>query len=306
MSCLRCQRAPLASGRRDSIWRVPMDTVLDTVRTFLQKVEPQGEADLDQALEQIEQVFGGDPRTELIAGLGDVWCVFADPAALPIPIGFSPVVAVSVKDKETLAGGIGKLLDLVEQQAAGNPNFSIRRSTKDGREIYSFNASGMPIVPTIVIRRQMAGRQLDAWFRTVDGSSESPGKLPSWKPTDQIAAALKELPQEFSSITVSDPAPTYQQALLFAPMGLTLLEQQVLPQLAGGSLQMPFAAEDLPAAELVTEPMFPNVTVGYSTENGIALNDSSVCSCKSTWKRLRRSECSDSRRTVAACRSAGT
>ena len=52
-------------------------------------------------------------------------------------------------------------------------------------------------------------------------------------------------------------------------MGFSLLEQNVLPQIADGTLQMPFGLEDLPATEMVTEPMFPNVTVGYSTENGV-------------------------------------
>lgn len=68
---------------------------------------------------------------------------------------------------------------------------------------------------------------------------------------------------------MSDPAPSYQQLLQLMPMGFSLLEQNVLPQIAGGTLVMPFGLEDLPAAEMVTEPMFPNVTVGYSTENGI-------------------------------------
>jgi hypothetical protein len=158
------------------------------------------------------------------------------------------------------------LIELLQQP--GNPNFTIRQSSKDGREFFSFNLSGMPVVPTIMIS--------DKWIvaSITPGSAQSlaqreSGKLPIWKPTAQVAEALKELPQVYSSLTVSDPAPTYQQALQLAPMGMNLLEQNVLPTLAGGTLQMPFGIEDLPAAELVTEPMFPNVTVGYSTENGI-------------------------------------
>ena len=243
-----------------------IDTVLETIRPLMQKVEPQAEQGLDDGIAQLHQVFGGDPKEELIAGLGDIWCVYADPAALPIPIGFSPVLAVSIKDKNIVDSGVGRLIDLLQQP--GNPNFTIRKSSKDGREYYSFNLSGMPIVPTIMIS--------DKWLLAsiTPGSAQSfaqreSGKLPIWKPNEQIAAALKELPEEYSSITISDPAPTYQQALQLAPMGLNLLEQNVLPNLAGGSLEMPFGIEDLPAAELVTEPMFPNITVGYTTEKGI-------------------------------------
>ena len=244
-----------------------IDTVLGTVRSLMQKLEPKAEAELDEGLAKITEVFGGDPRKELIDGLGDVWCIYADPAALPIPIGFSPVAAVSVKDKAILTEGIGRLLDLIEQQAA-NQEFSIRRTSKDGREYFSFNLPGMPVVPTIMVT--------DKWLvaSVTPGSAQSlaqreTGKLPSWKPDANVTAALAELPGEYSSITISDPAPSYQQLLQLAPMGFSLLEQNVLPQIAGGTLEMPFGLEDLPAVEMVTEPMFPNVTVGYATEQGL-------------------------------------
>jgi hypothetical protein len=244
-----------------------IDTVLGTVRSLMQKLEPKAEAELDEGLAKITEVFGGDPRKELIDGLGDVWCIYADPAALPIPIGFSPVAAVSVKDKAILTEGIGRLLDLIEQEA-GNQEFSIRRTSKDGRDYFSFNLPGMPVVPTIMVT--------DKWLvaSITPGSAQSlaqreTGKLPSWKPDANVTAALAELPGEYSSITVSDPAPSYQQLLQLAPMGFNLLEQNVLPQIAGGRLEMPFGLEDLPAIEMVTEPMFPNVTVGYATEQGL-------------------------------------
>ena len=245
-----------------------IDTVLGTVRGLMQKLEPTAESELDEGLAQISEVFGSDPRADLIDGFGDVWCVYADPAALPIPIGFSPVVAVSVKDKDTLVGGIARLVELAQQQA-GNENFTIRQTSKDGREYFSFSLPGMPVVPTVMVTEK--------WLiaSVTPGSAQSmahreAGKLPAWKPDANVTAALAELPQTYSSIAVSDPAPSYQQLLQLAPMGFSLLEQNILPQIADGTLQMPFGLEDLPAAEMVTEPMFPNVTVGYSTENGVA------------------------------------
>ena len=245
-----------------------IDTVLGTVRGLMQKLEPAAEAELDGGLAQITEIFGSDLRENFLDGFGDVWCVYADPAALPIPIGFSPVVAASVKDKDMLVGGIARLVELSQQQS-GNEEFTIRQTSKDGREYFSFSLPGMPVVPTIMVTEK--------WLiaSVTPGSAQSmaqreTGKLPAWKPDANVTAALTELPQEYSSITVSDPAPSYQQLLQLAPMGFSLLEQNVLPQIAGGSLQMPFGLEDLPAVEMVTEPMFPNVTVGYSTENGVA------------------------------------
>lgn len=245
-----------------------IDTVLGTVRGLMQKFEPNAEAQLDEGLAQISDVFGSDLRENFLDAFGDVWCVYADPAALPIPVGFSPVVAASVKDKSKLVAGIARLAALARQQA-GNEEFTIRQTSKDGREYFSFSLPGMPVVPTVMVTEK--------WLiaSVTPGSAQSmaqreAGKLPSWKPDKNVTAALAELPQEYSSITVSDPAPSYQQLLQLAPMGFSLLEQNVLPQIADGTLKMPFGLEDLPAAEMVTEPMFPNVTVGYSTENGVA------------------------------------
>ena len=243
-----------------------IDTVLGTVRGLMQKLEPNAEAELNEGLARITEVFGGDLRTDFIDGFGDVWCLYADPAALPVPIGFSPVIAASIKDKGKLVNGIARIVELAQQ--AGNQNFTIRQTSKDGREYFSFSLPGMPVVPTIMVTENWLVASVTPGSAQSMAQRES-GKLPSWKPDANVTAALAELPQDYSSITVSDPAPSYQQLLQLAPMGFSLLEQNVLPQIADGTLQMPFGLEDLPAAEMVTEPMFPNVTVGYSTENGI-------------------------------------
>ncbi len=242
-----------------------VENVLTIVRTMMKKTQPEAEKDLDNELAAFKELYGSDPDGPLTSGLGDVWCIFADPAALPIPIGISPVAAVSVKDRNLLASGIGKLIDLVERKARVE-NFTIRRSSKDGRDYYSLSVPGLPVVPTLMITEK--------WLvaSVTPGSAQSfaqreAGKLAAWKPNEEITNALKELPQEFSSITISDPAPGYQQILQFAPMGLTLLEQNVVPNLGG--VEMPFGVEDLPAAELVTAPMFPNIAVSYLTENGV-------------------------------------
>ncbi|MFO0429448.1 MAG: DUF1559 domain-containing protein [Planctomyces sp.] len=244
------------------------DTVLSTIRNVMKEVEPTSEEKLDEALAKVSEIFGGDPRTQLLAGFGDIWCVYADPAPLPIPIGFSPVVAVSVRDKAILSSGIDRLMKIIQQEA-GNANFSVRHTKKDGRETWSLNLSGMPFVPTMSLS--------DKWMAigAIPGAIQSLNqreakKLPSWKPDEKISGALSELPKKFSSISMSDPSAGYVQLMQFAPMGLNLLEQQALPNLGDGTLEMPFTAEDLPAVEQITEPLFPNVAVGYSLPNGFA------------------------------------
>lgn len=242
------------------------DEILGAFRSFLTAVEPNEVQDFDEAQVRAAEIFGGDIREELFGAFGDLWCVYNDPAPMPIPIGVNPVFVASVKDSKKLAGGIDKLMNVI-QQAAGNQNFSVRHTTKDGRESYSLNLTGMPFVPTMTIAEKwlvigLTPGNVQSFFQ------REAGKIPKWKAEGQVLDALNELPKEFSSITVSDPAPSYSQALQYAPMALNLIEQQALPNIGGGQLKMPFAPEDLPAAELVVEPMFPNVSVSFSIENG--------------------------------------
>jgi hypothetical protein len=246
------------------------DLVTGTVRNVMTEVEPESLNDFESSLVQIDEVFGGSLRDGLLAGLGDVWCVYNDPAPLPLPIGFSPVAAVSVKDKGNVSAGIARIMEILKQQITDS-NVSIRHSEKDGRETYSFNMSGMPFVPTMMIS--------DKWMAigltpgAIQGLTQREnGKLPSWKPDNKVQSALAELPTEFSMISVADPSAGYVQLMQLAPMGLNLLEQQFLPTVADGSLQMPFTAEDLPAIEEITDPMFPNVSVGWSTDSGFAMS----------------------------------
>ena len=44
------------------------------------------------------------------------------------------------------------------------------------------------------------------------------GEVPTWKPDAQTAAALKALPKEFTSVSVSDPRPALRVLLSFAPV----------------------------------------------------------------------------------------
>lgn len=243
------------------------DVITSTIREFVGAVNERDAEQFDTGLKQLSESFGGDLRDELFGAIGDLWCVYNDPAPMPIPVGINPVFALSVKDQTKLNGSVEKLMELVQQEA-GNQNFSVRHTSKEGRETWSFNLSGMPFVPTMTLS--------DKWLviGVTPGTVQSffqrvAGKIPSWKPEGQVAEALKELPSDFSSITVSDPTSGYSQALQYAPMALNLIEQQVLPGMPGGPHEMPFAPEDLPAVETVVEPMFPNVSVGFAVDNGI-------------------------------------
>ncbi|MCA9057236.1 MAG: DUF1559 domain-containing protein, partial [Planctomycetaceae bacterium] len=153
---------------------------------------------------------------------------------------------------------------------------TIRRTFKDGNVFYSFTMRGAPVVPTVLVTEKwMVGS-------IMPGAAQSfvlreSGKLPKWEPNEQVQEALKELPKSYSCLTVVDPAPGYRQLLQFAPLGLNLLETQILPNMGPNPPQLPFSMADLPAAELVTAPMFPNVSVaGMVDGNFVSTSRQSV------------------------------
>ena len=229
----------------------------------------------DQGLAGVVQFLGANSSDELSLGLGDIWCAYADTAALPIPIGISPGIAVSIRDRDMLLMGLDRLIMLAESMP-DSEQFSIRKSSKNGNLYISVSINQLPIlVPTMVVTQNWLVAGVTP--ATAQGFvMRAEGKLPSWKPNAQVAEALAELPADFSSITISDPAPGYRQMLSYAPMAMAMAESQILPDIAPGA-KLPFGVEDIPNAEIVTAPMFPNVTVGVSTaESFVNYSRSSV------------------------------
>lgn len=243
-----------------------LDDFLAVVNRVADTAGPSAQKDLEEVLNQVSAAWGSDPRTDVVKGFGDVWCLYADSAALPIPVGAAPVLAVSVADRDKLLNGLTRLLKLVESEVPAE-RLTVRQSWKDGNFYVSISAPGIPIFPTLLVTQKWLVVGLTPASAQSFVLREN-GKLPSWKPTDQVAQALSELPAEYSTIAITDPAPGYAQALMFAPMALNLIETQVLPQATAQPVRMPFGVEDLPAAEVVTGPMFPNVTVAYATDHG--------------------------------------
>lgn len=243
-----------------------VETVIDTSLELLSHIDPDAADRLKTGLNMAHAIAGIDPRN-FAAGLGDVWCVYADPTALPIPVGVSPVTAVSVRDRASVSSLLQRLVAMTEQ-FSGDSRFSIQQSTRDGRDFYSLRFEGFPFVPTIMLTDKWLASSITPGSMQSFAQRES-GRLPVWSPSSDVQQAMKELHGEFTSVTVTDPAPHYTQALQMAPLMLSLIEQQVLPSIPGNRMKMPFGVEDLPPIELVTEPMFPNVTVGFNTEFGI-------------------------------------
>jgi Protein of unknown function (DUF1559) len=242
--------------------------VMKVVKRFADLAGDRARDDVAEFEATASEFLGGDPRSALLDAVGDVWCVYSDPTGMPIPIGFSPVVCFAVEDRDKLLNAIEGFLPLLQRELRAE-RLTIRKSWKDGNLYFSFAIAGAPIVPTIIVTEDWVVASL------VPGSAQTfvlrqQGELDAWTPDERVAEALEQLPEQFTSISVSDPAPAYTQMLSFAPMAMTLFETQVAPNLPGGDrVQLPFGIEDLPIAQRVVAPMFPNVAVSTSGEGGV-------------------------------------
>jgi prepilin-type processing-associated H-X9-DG protein len=247
-----------------------LQSSIGIVESFAESIAPEMLPQLQFALQAATGVLGGDPRTDLLAGLGDVWCSWFEPLPLPVPGAIAPVLAISVRDRTAVDRLLQQIQTLTAAPLAAE-NTEVTKTTRDGRDSYSIKLPGelgIPVVPTILVT--------DKWlmFAAAPGPAQTfaqreSGKLSAWKPGNDVMQAMSELPDSFSGLTVSDPRPFYESMLQVAPTGMMLLENQVLPNI-GGAVELPFAITDLPAAEMVTEHLFPNVTVSGPTNDGFA------------------------------------
>jgi len=268
---------PALHGFLATTFNIPeaVDTILETVGNGLALVDPNALEQFDRGVGQFTQMLG-EPRDVLAAGLGDVFCAYSEPDMLPF--GFSPVLTVSVKDRQKLTGS----LDMLSQIAQTVPDLeevTIKKRKKNSGTWYTITIPNIPVVPTILVT--------DDWLMVSlsPGAAKAltkrlAGELPAWEPGPEHQQALAELPTEYSSITVMDPRPGYAQLMSFVPIGLGLLKSTALPELsreAGVEIEMPFDVEDMPLPDEVTGPMFPNVSVGFATASGASsLSRSSV------------------------------
>lgn len=226
---------------------------------------PQAADHIEGVLANLPQMIGFDPKADLMDALGDVTCIFADPDQGFLGTGTG--LMVKVDDAEKLRKTIDKLLEMGEQSSRGQ--FKVHRSDKHGRELILFEFGEQVQAGAIAIDENwmIAGilpQSVEAALLRVDG------KLDSWKPTGAQAQALDALPKSFTSITVGDPRVSWHSLVKLAPVILSagqvfLKEERIIPRDA----VLPITVADIPPAELVARPLFPNVTITTSNEDGI-------------------------------------
>ena len=242
-------------------WLDTYDEGWNQIRAVAAKYgEQDAVAKAEEQWKQIqEQQLGWSVRDDLLASLGEMHVMYYDSAGTVGP-GVGMGIAVQVKDAAKIRTLVDQAIKLIPQGAPNSPQ--VLRNQKEEQEIISVGQPGVPVWPSVCVHDKwlIAGTTaatVETFLQRLDG------KLPAWKPDDELAKTLEELPQSFQMISVTDPKSIVLSIGQMAPLmmaGLMAAQgQQGLPR--------ELTAVTFPSAEQVAEPLFPNVSV-MTIENG--------------------------------------
>ena len=247
-------------------WTKCYDNTVEIVNNVAKLGPPDAQAQVKGVLDNLEAIAGFDPRAELFQTLGDVTCIYTDGQFGLFGAGI--VIAQKVKDEKTLSETLKSLLGVATSQTLPH-QFSVATTKKHGRDIVTLQIGGGMFNPSFAVA--------DGWLvvSTTPQSVEAfhlrkDGRLDQWKPNQKHQKAFAELPKEFTSLTVTDPENGVKTFMAIAPflagMGQAAWMNSPLGRRQG---PLPISAADLPPAELVAQPLFPNVRMQTVTKDGI-------------------------------------
>lgn len=242
----------------------------DEILATVQKVAKLGPEDtatqVEGHIKQIPAIVGFDPKADLLDTFGNVYGIYTD--TRNNFFGMDVSVVVQVKDADRLRKTITDLIGRLSEQA--NPNdVKVVKTKKHGREILTFEVQKGVFNPSLVVDDKwlcigLYPQSVEAFVLRLDK------KLASWEPSESFKDALGAVPKEFTSITVSDPRQMYRSLVGLGPVLLPALKQGLAQSRVGGpDLQIPLSLADLPPAELVARPLFPNVATVTLEEEGV-------------------------------------
>jgi hypothetical protein len=241
------------------------DELLASIRDGLKSsAPPEVQQQFEQQIGSLPLMIGFDPKADLFDALGNVVTPFVEPGQNFLWIGGCGV-AIEVKDAEKLRRTVNQILAMA--QAMSNGEFEAIRTEKHGREIITFRVEDVEAGGLVVDEKWLAlglvPQTVESFLLRVDG------RLPSWTPSREVAAALEMMPKEFTSIAVSNPRATYRELLAYAPL-LAIGAQQAINEsgVFPPGTELPLKLADIPPTEVIVQPLFPNVIVGTSDGSG--------------------------------------
>ena len=246
------------AGRMD--WSAAGQGLVKIGSELSQKLNP-GAPPMDTMLNGIQQQIGVNLQKDLFDPLGDLLVFYGDPRQGVFGLGTG--LALSVDDAKTLRATLDKLMVPLLQGMGANAR--IQASKKSGRIVQHLEFPFFPLIsPAWTVDDKwlaigLSPQTVDAFIRRLDG------KLDRWVPSADAKAALAEMPGKYTSLTYSDPREGIRTVIGLVPViTSTMIAAAPRTQPFGGPQvqpQSPLSPADLPAAEAVTRPLFPNLSV---------------------------------------------
>lgn len=250
-------------------------TLTTLIDEGIAKFAPEGTPEVAQHLAMAKTMIGFDPVEDLLDHLGDTIVGFFDPSASALMPAAG--LLVQVDDSAKLLATLSKLEALAMQFAGENAKFRTKELNGRSIHIVQFSGPGAFFSPSWTIDKGWlvigsTPQTVEAHVKRVDG------KLASWQAPPEIAAALKAFPQKFVSLSYSDPRPGIRSVMSYASTGISFAELAMVEwrkqreqagQKVDDSVEFPITAEDVPVAEEVVSPLFPNLSVATVDADGV-------------------------------------
>jgi prepilin-type processing-associated H-X9-DG protein len=225
---------------------------------------PDAAGSVDRGLALVEETLGFDLKSGVFDHLGNVACIYGDQRQ---SFGLGVGLVLQVKDGAALQKSLESMLALVQQEANGE--FVVRHVEKHGHEMTLLEVARGVFNPTFAIEGEwmcigLMPQTVEAFQLRTDG------ELTVWEPSEAYAEGFAELPTEFTSVSSLDPRKTYSALAGIAPIlysGMVgyLRAEGAVPQ----QFELPITAADLPCAEYVSQPLYPNISVTVVDDNGM-------------------------------------
>ena len=256
-----------AAGTND--WTAIYDQFLATLKGVEEIVPEEDRWGTDQVVEVIEDQLGFKVRDDFAAALGDVLCVYHD-GQLPLLMDGAVAVA-AVQDAAKLEKTMARIVETVRANAGPAVNVRQVKKGADVLTVFEIPQAGV-LTPTFCVTDKwfclaMTPQPVEAFLLRLNG------KLPKWVPGEEAKTALAALPKEITSISMRDPRSSIRFVVGLAPTitGLVKTGMAQARRFGANVPELPISVADLPPAEVVSHPLFPNFSVTQSSEKGIRL-----------------------------------
>jgi hypothetical protein len=239
---------------------VAYDEGVRAAETIVGLLSPNDLPKLKEGLKGLDDTLGVNLRQDLLGALGDQFVQCS--SATDGPLFFGNTYLIKVKDPEKLQTSLEQALKGVAKQTGRD--ISSKKRTYHGVTLHEIHVrqQGFIFLPTYAIHK---GWLAVAYYpQPVQGFVlRANGELPAWKPDAPTREAFAKLPQEFTTVSVSDPRPTVKQVLALAP----LVGAAVDSSLPGSNFDVGL----LPNGHEATRHLFPNVTVVTTGKDSLRL-----------------------------------